>query len=196
MGSRIRFTKAAQVFEAYAELHEDVQQAEGDVSPQDYALALLEGDDPSTAITFFAHVLPKPEAVWWGLKCVEGLDADKSAHDRKVLDLCAHWVREGDEEARLAVLPETEDIRNNSASVWLGRAVAWSGGSLSPNPEYRVDTPPALTAKGVNAAVQLAIGSQDRFGRGEAPKLCIRSGLSFAEGGVMPVVSVTKKAET
>ncbi|MET1415355.1 hypothetical protein ABVF61_23980 [Roseibium sp. HPY-6] len=196
MGSRIRFTKAAQVFEAFAELHEDVQPAEGDVSPQDHTLALLEGDDPHTAITFFAYILPKPEAVWWGLKCVEGLDTNKSEHDRKVLDLCANWVREGDEEARLAVLPETEDFNNNSPSVWIGRAVAWSGGSLSPNPDFRVDVPPALTAKGVNAAVQLAIANQDRAGRGEAPKLCIRSGLSFAEGGVMPVVSVTKQAVT
>lgn len=196
MGSRIRFTKAAQVFDAYAELHEDVHPAGGDVSPQDYTLTLLESDEPLSAITFFAHVLPKPEAVWWGLKCVEGLDTNKSAHDRKVLDLCANWVREGDEEARLAVLPETEDLNKNSPSVWMGRAVTWSGGSLSPNPDFRVEVPPGLTAKGVNAALQLAIANQDRFGRGEAPKLCIQSGLSFAEGGVMPVVSVTKKAET
>ncbi len=196
MGSRIRFTKATQVFDTFADLHEDVQKAEGDVTPQDYALALLEGSEPLSALLYFAHVLPKPEAVWWGLKCVEGLDSHKSDHDRKVLDLCANWVREGDEEARLAVLPETEDLENNSPSVWIGRAVAWSGGSLSPNPDFRVDAPPGLTAKGVNAALQLAIAKLDLFERGEAPKLCIRSGLSFAEGGVMPVVSVKKQAVT
>ena len=46
MGSRIRFTMAKQVFETFPELHEKVSSPEGDVSPQDYTLEILEGEDP------------------------------------------------------------------------------------------------------------------------------------------------------
>ncbi|WP_422383136.1 DUF6931 family protein [Roseibium album] len=194
MGSRIRFTMAKQVFETFPELHEKVSSPEGDVSPQDYTLEILEGEDPFLAITYFAHILPKPEAVWWGIKCVEGLDREKSDHDREVLKLCENWVREGDEEARLAVVAMTEDARGDSGSLWIGRAVSWSGGSLSPNPDFRVDVPPGLTATALNAALQIVIGNLGPGEREEGLKSCLSSGLLFAEGGVMPVINLKKQA--
>lgn len=196
MGSRIRFTTARQVFETFPELEERVKPPAGDVAPRDYARELLEGDDPFSAVAFFAHVLPKREAVWWGIKCVTGLDGTKSTKDQEVLELAETWVREGDEEARLAVHAATEDMKGNSASLWIGRAAGWSGGSLSPNPDFRVDMPPHLTAIGVNAAMQIAIGTLGPGEREEALNSSISAGLSFADGGVMPVVTIKERAVT
>jgi len=194
MGSRIRFTKAKQVFEAYPELSETVSEPTGDLAPEDYALELQQGEEPLKAIEYFAHVLPKRESVWWGMKCVAGLDGAKNDNDRQVLELSETWVREGDEDARAAVHAAAEAAKADSAAVWIGFAAGWSGGSLSPNAEHRVDMPDDLTAKAVNAAVLIALGSLAPAERQEAVKSCLAAGLSFAGGGAMPVVSLNSAA--
>lgn len=190
MGSRIRFTKAKQVFEAYPGLSESVSEPSGDMAPEEYALELQEGDEPLKAIEYFAHVLPKRESVWWGMKCVAGLDGAKDDNDREVLALSETWVREGDEDARAAVHAAAEAAKADSAAVWIGFAAGWSGGSLSPNPDHRVDMPDDLTAKAVNAAVLIALGTLSAPEREQAVKSCLSAGLSFANGGSMPAVNV------
>ncbi len=194
MGSRIRFTKARQVFETYPDLSETVARPSGEKTPQDYALELAGGEEPLGAIAFFAHVLPKREAVWWGMKCVLGLDAPESVADRLVLELTETWVREGDEDARQAVLGAVEAAQAQSSAVWIGRAASWSGGSLSPNPEHRVDMPEDLTAKALNTALLIALGKLLPEHREDALSSCLSAGLSFAEGGSMPVVVVKNQA--
>ncbi|GAB4512884.1 MAG: hypothetical protein Tsb0019_09910 [Roseibium sp.] len=190
MGSRIRFTTARQVFEAFPELAETVVAPVGDPAPEEYALELQAGEEPDQALAYFAHVLPKREAVWWGMNCVAGLDANRSEDDRQVLALSETWVREGDEDARAAVHAAAEAARSDSASVWIGFAAGWSGGSLSPSPDHRVDMPDDLTAKAVNAAVLIALGTLHPSAREEALNSCLSAGLSFAGGSTMPVVSV------
>ncbi|MEP3670662.1 MAG: hypothetical protein ABJN42_28485, partial [Roseibium sp.] len=98
MGSRIRFTRAKQVFEAYPELSDIVSEPSGELAPEDYAMELQEGEEPLKALAYFAHVLPKRESVWWGMNCVAGLDGTRSEDDRQVLALSETWVREGDED--------------------------------------------------------------------------------------------------
>jgi len=190
MGSRIRFTKAKQVFEAYPELSETVSEPLGDLAPEEYALELQESAEPLQAIEYFAHVLPKRESVWWGMKCVAGLEGATNDKDQQVLELSETWVREGDEDARSAVHAAAESARADSAAVWIGFAAGWSGGSLSPNEDHRVDMPDDLTAKAVNAAVLIALGKLAPAERQEAVKSCLSAGLSFAGGGSMPVISV------
>jgi len=194
MGSRIRFTKAKQVFETYPELSETVSEPSSDIAPQDYALELQESEEPLAALAYFAHALPKRESVWWGMKCVAGLNGAKTEAERRVLDLSETWVREGDEEARAAVHAAAEAAKTDSAVVWIGLAAGWSGGSLSPNPDHRVEMPDDLTAKAVNTALLIALGSLEPGKRDEALKSCLSAGLSFAEGGSMPVVSFKGQA--
>ncbi len=194
MGSRIRFTSAVQVFQNYPNLEEEMTPPGGDVSPQDFTLEVLKGEDPYSAILFFAHVLPKREAVWWGLRCVTGLDQDKTPEDQKMLALVTAWVQDGDEEARLSVKAAVDDFKGDSASLWIGHAASLSGGSISPNPEFRVDTLPHLTAVCANGAVQLALGALGPGVREAAIQDCISAGISFAQGGAMPVVLAKQQA--
>ncbi len=190
MGSRIRFTKARQVFETFPELSETVSEPATDIAPDAYALELQKSEAPLSAIAYFAHILPKRESVWWGMNCVAGLDQAKNEDDRQVLKLSETWVREGDEDARVAVHAAAEAAKKDSASVWIGLAAGWSGGSLSPSPEHRVDMPDDLTAKAVNTAVLIALGTLEPAKRDEALKSCLSAGLSFAGGGMMPAVTV------
>ncbi len=194
MGSRIRFTKARQVFETFPELSETVSEPATDIAPDAYALELQKGEAPLSAIAYFAHILPKRESVWWGMNCVAGLDQAKNEDDRQVLKLSETWVREGDEDARVAVHAAAEAAKNDSASVWIGLAAGWSGGSLSPSPEHRVDMPDDLTAKAVNTAVLIALGTLEPAKRDEALKSCLSAGLSFAGGGMMPAVTVSSSS--
>ena len=196
MGSRIRFTRAKQVFETYPELSETVKEPMSDVAPADYTLELRDGDVPLSSLAYFAHILPKREAVWWGLKCVEGLDRSQNKSDREVLALSETWVREGDEDARVAVHSAAEASKTDSAAVWSGLAAGWSGGSLSPVADQRVDMPDDLTAKAVNTAVLIALGSLGPAQRDPGLAACLSAGLSFAEGGSMPVVSLREPVAT
>lgn len=193
MGSRIRFTKANQVFETYPDLSEMVSEPSSDVVPEEYATELQESDAPLSALAFFAHVLPKREAVWWGMKCVEGLVRDKSENDQKVLALSEAWVREGDEEARVAVHKAAELSKTDSAAVWIGLAAGWSGGSLSPVVDQRVEMPDDLTAKAVNTALLIAMGTVGPAQRQDALNSCLSAGLSFAQGGTMPVINLREQ---
>lgn len=59
MGSRIRFTKARQVFETFPELSETVSEPATDIAPDAYTLELQKSEAPLSAIAYFAHILPK-----------------------------------------------------------------------------------------------------------------------------------------
>jgi uncharacterized protein DUF6931 len=194
MGSRIRFTKASQVFEAYPELSGTVTEPSSDVAPEEYATELQQGADPMSALAYFAHVLPKRESVWWGMKCVAGLDQAKNETDREILALSETWVRDGDEESRVAVHSAAEASKGDHAAVWIGLAAGWSGGSLSPNLDHRVEMPDDLTAKAVHTALLIAFGTLEPAKRQDALNSCMSAGLSFAKGSTMPVVSLREQA--
>ncbi|TYC50439.1 hypothetical protein FMN50_23510 [Rhodobacterales bacterium] len=196
MGSRIRFTRARQVFETFPELSETVSEPTKDTTPQDYVLKLREGGDPMSALAYFAHVLPKREAVWWGMKCVDGLGAAETEAERHVLALSEAWVRDADEDARIAVHAAAEAAKSDTAAVWIGYAAGWSGGSLHPDPQFRVEMPDDLTARAVNTAVLIALGQVPPQERDKALNSCLSAGLSFAEGGAMPVVGAADRAQT
>jgi len=195
MASRIRFTRAKQVFETFPDLSETVVEPDTDIAPADYTLELQTSEEPLDALAYFAHILPKREAVWWGIHCVSGLVENQSENDRKILALSETWVREGDEEARAAVHEAAQAGKMDRAADWVGLAAGWSGGSLSPNPDYRVETPDDLTAKALNAALLIAIGGLGPEDRDEALKSCLAAGLSFAKGGTMPVVTVKSQTQ-
>ncbi|WP_420415057.1 DUF6931 family protein [Roseibium sp.] len=187
--SRIRFTKASQVFETYPDLDETVARPETDMAPQAYLDELRKVDPPFSALAYFAHVLPKREAVWWGHQCVTGLLPDLTGTEAEIMELCEAWVRDGDDDSRAAVKKAAESIKADSAAVWVGFAAGWSGGSLSPNEDHRVETPDDLTAKAVNTALLIAVGQVGPGDRSEAIDACLNAGLAFAEGATMPAVS-------
>lgn len=194
--TRIRFTKAGQVFDTFAGLDELVARPktdiETDMEPVAYVDMLRRLDPPFEALAFFAHVLPKREAVWWGHQCVAGLMPGLAGREAEIMALSEAWVREGDEDSRIAVKNAVDQEKADKAAVWVGHAAGWSGGSLSPNPDHRVETPDDLTAKAVNTALLIAIGQVPPAARAEAVQSCLSAGLEFATGKPMPVVSVAQ----
>src|SRR3984957_521946 len=73
MPSRIRFTSARSVFEAFPDLSYVATRPANDIDPLNHARALLGSPRPSDAVLFISHLLPRREAVWWAAQCVRAL---------------------------------------------------------------------------------------------------------------------------
>src|SRR5579864_6955197 len=100
MSSRIRFTTARNVFEAFPDLRPMAPPPADESPPLDYARRLLASPRPAEAIAFLAFLLPRREAVWWARQCVVALLGPSA--DDAALRAADAWVREPEEQNRLA----------------------------------------------------------------------------------------------
>ena len=180
--SRIRFTSARQVFEAYASARDDITAAPADAPPLDFLRALARSATPEDALSFSAYLLPRREAVWWACQCVQGLSPGVSAGE-PAFAAAAAWVRDPEEDRRRAALAAGQTADPNRAGTWLALAAGWSGGSLTPDGMEPVAPPAHLTAKAVRAAVLLAVATVAARERDGALAACVDACVRFAEGG-------------
>jgi hypothetical protein len=192
MTSRIRFSTARNVFEAFADLALSVPSPSDDAAPLDYAARLLGKGRPRDAVAFLAYLLPRREAVWWARQCVQALlpplveDAAFRAAET--------WVREPEEEHRRAALDIGRKADRRSPTTWLALAAGWSGGSTGAVDRYPLPPPASACAKAANAAIVLAACVGDPRAIETRLRACAEAGLRFADGGEARV-SVPKGGE-
>ncbi len=164
--TRIRFTTAAQVFEAFPAARDDIEARPTQDPPLAFLRALAASDTPEDAVAFCAYVLPRREAVWWACQCVRGMIPAPGADEQAGLAAAEAWVREPEEERRLQALRLGMGADRGLPTTWLALAAAWSGGSMAlPEDGVAVPSPPHLTAQAVRAAVLIAlarIGARER----------------------------------
>ena len=179
--SRVRFTTAQNVFEAFPDLRRLIPRPSNDSAALDYARSLLTSRRPLDAIVFLAHLLPRREAVWWARQCVEAL-LPESAKDA-ALRAADAWVRSPEEETRRAVLDISNAADQALATTWLALAAGRSGGSIAA-PDQKPHSPqPSACARAANAAVALAISGGEPETIAARIQACAAAGLRFAEGG-------------
>ena len=185
MLSRIRFTSALSVFEAFPDLGYVAARPANDVDPLAHARALSTSSRPGDAILFISHLLPRREAVWWAIQCVRALaseDADEA------LGAAETWVRTPEDDNRRAALRIANDSDRRKATTWLAFAAGWSGGSLLAKDQKPVLAPPAACAMAANTAIMLAVAAGDPRAVLERISACADAGVRFADGGE-PTVS-------
>src|ERR1700735_5797338 len=102
MPSRIRFTSARSVFEAFPDLSYVATRPANDIDPLNHARALLGSPRPSDAVLFISHLLPRREAVWWAAQCVRALLGEAAADE--ALGAAEGWVRTPEDANRRAAL--------------------------------------------------------------------------------------------
>lgn len=181
MSSRIRFSTAQNVFEAFPDLRRLIPRPSNDSAALDYPRSLLTSRRPLDAIVFLAHLLPRREAVWWARQCVEAL-LPESAEDA-ALRAADAWVRSPEEETRRAALDIGNAADQAIATTWLALAAAWSGGSMAA-PDQKPHIPqPSACARAANAAIALAISGGEPETIAARIQACAAAGLRFAEGG-------------
>ena len=180
MSSRLRFTAARQVFEAFPAIAADIDMRPGDEPPLDFARKLLARARRFDAVTYAAYLLPRREAVWWGCQCVRAIGEDKA--DDALLAAEA-WVRDPEEAQRRAALSLSASGDRRVATTWLASAAGHSGGSITPEGSRPFAAPPHMTAVGVKVAIILAIADSPLPGQSAWINACVEAAIAFAEGG-------------
>jgi hypothetical protein len=191
MSSRIRFSAARDVFEAFPDLRQIVPSPTDNAGPMDYARQLLNSPNRAQAVAFLSYLLPRREAVWWARQCVSANLGPKAEVD-PALQAADNWVRAPEEENRQAALAVGSAGDQHRATTWLALAAAWSGGSMCPPDVKPMAAPPFACAKAVNAAIVLSmIGEPSAVN--DRLKACAEAGIRFAEGGDARPVAATAR---
>jgi hypothetical protein len=123
------------------------------MAPRTFLDELLIREHYNDAIKFLAGALPRREAVWWGCLCLRiGIDPAPPALDT-ALRVAVRWVVQPTEANRQQA---SRLATGHNPRDFLLRAIAWTGGSLSPAPLPPVPPSPVLTARSIHAALMLA----------------------------------------
>lgn len=191
MISRIRFSRASDVFEAFPTLSTFAPRPPEGVDPASYVRQLLGGPRPKHALTMLAYTLPRREAVWWCRRCLAPMlgAAGEDACARAAED----WVRAPEDETRRTALDLGASGETSSPTAWLALAAGRSGGSVSAPDQEPIPAPPQACAEAVAAALALAVAQQPPTEIRAWIEACGKSGLAFAEGGEMQIVAPTAK---
>ena len=178
--SRLRFSIAREVFEAFPTAYEDIAARPSDQLPLLFLRALADGPTPDDAIAFCAYLLPRREAVWWASQSVRALLERPSQTDEIALKAAEDWVYEPEEERRREALRiGTTATNQRAASTWVALAAAWSGGPMIVTDYGGPLAPPQLTAQAAFTAIRIALGGKsDR--RGHISR-SIEQGIRIAE---------------
>ena len=117
--SRVRFTTARSVFEAFPELTSKSTVAPTDDPAVVFLKKLSAMQKFGDAVAFCAHLLPRREAVWWGCESVRSFLHD--ALQSQVVGLVAAetWVQQPNDENRLRALQIGTRGDNSDSLTWL-----------------------------------------------------------------------------
>jgi len=196
MAQRIRFTTAAQVFEAFPRAAFDIGSRPVDEGPIEFVRTLIARAHRFDAVTYSAYLLPKREAVWWGCQC---LRAFSPAYADEALMAAEAWVRTPDETTRRAALALGASGNRRFPTPWLAMAAGHSGGDIAPD-GARFPARPGVdtTAISVKAGVIVGLSRTPALEQKDWIVACAEAAIRFAEGGEVkiippkPLASVTK----
>jgi hypothetical protein len=191
MPSRIRFTSARSVFEAFPDLSYVATRPANDIDPLDHARALLRSPRPSDAVIFISHLLPRREAVWWAAQCVRALLGEGATDE--TLGAAEIWVRTPEDDNRQAALSAANASDRRKPTTWLAFAAGWSGGSLLPADQKPIPPPAGACAMAANSAIMMAVATGDPRAVVDRITACAEAGVRFASGGE-PTVFVREAA--
>lgn len=114
------------------------------------------------AASMLAHALPQRESVWWAAAVCDEymvrvqLEEPSREQQAAVLKLARAWVGDPVDEQRMTVYEAASSIPNRMPAHWVGMAVFWSMGNITPDAGIVTLPPPHLYARGVSAAIDLA----------------------------------------
>lgn len=145
---------------------------------------LLSGEHFSSAVTFLAHSFKKNVAITWGYRCLGDLPVTWSQQELQVLGRIESWLQEPSEEGRRQHSSDLHTLGIMSPAAWLGQAVFWSSGSITPEGTPDVSAGPGLFGQAVAGAVQLAGLVNDARHTGELFPRFVSLGIEMMESKV------------
>ncbi len=178
--ARLRFETAHDLLEAFPEAKERLR-IEFPNEPSLQYLAELSERSPDAAVGFCAYLLPRREAVWWGCQSVRALSAPATQQEHTCLKAAEDWLKDPEEDLRIAALQTGQSGDHQQAATWLALAAGWAGNTM-PFADKTVAVPPDQTAKATRAAILIAASKCEPKQREQMLKDCLREGQRLAAG--------------
>jgi hypothetical protein len=127
------------------------------LGPRQYLDLLVEKELFADAARFWAHALPKREAVWWACLCSRlSAGAGMPGPAAAAVQAAEYWAATASEDDRRKAQAAAEAAGLNDPAGCAAMAAFWSGGSLAPPNAPTVPPGEHLTAQAVAGAVMLA----------------------------------------
>jgi hypothetical protein len=189
--ARLRFETARDLVEAYPSAADELMLEPADVPSLEFLKALTEQPPIDKAIGFCAYLLPRREAVWWGCQSVRSLAAP-IANEEATLQAAENWVREPEDNRRLAALALGRQSHYRLSGTWMALAAGWAGGSMPPGAlagfegaapqasDAWLPVPPDHTAKAVRTGILIAAAKLQPQERSQRLKQCVTEGARLA----------------
>ncbi len=117
----------------------------------DFLLRLRASTTPEDAVTYAAFMALPKMAIWWAYECLRLAGDDLSPADRALMEHIAVWTTYPDDANRFRTAQAALYAPVRSPAVFLGLAVAWSGGQIAPNDPALV--PLHRAPRAINSAV-------------------------------------------
>lgn len=178
--SRLRFSSAHGVFEAFPSIVKVIKQPPTEEPPLTYLDRLAQGATPEDAISFSAFVLPRREAVWWALQSVRAMKQGEAPEDIAALQTADAWVREPSDERRRAAMRAGETGDANRPSTWVAWAAGYSGGTIIE--DHPIPCPPEMTGLAARIGVLIALATVPAHERETALRGCVERCVRLADG--------------
>ncbi|WP_198731881.1 DUF6931 family protein [Paracoccus tegillarcae] len=106
---------------------------------------------PEEAVTYTAFAALPQMTVRWGYECLRLMADYLDPMERPMMEMVAAWLNHPSTAMRQRIAREALWAPSRSPSVFLGLAVAWSGGAVAPNDPMPV--PLYRSPRAVNSAV-------------------------------------------
>lgn len=177
---RLRFETARDLFEAFPSAVDELGVEPAD-EPSLPFLKSLADSNVDQAVGFCAYLLPRREAVWWGCQSIRALPAPRTHEEEQALAAAEQWVREPEEELRIAALNVGRESDYKRPATWLALAAGWAGPTI-PFEDKVGQVPPEQTARAVRAGVLIAASRIDLTKRTELLRKCVDEGIRLAAG--------------
>jgi len=179
----LRFEQVRDVIEAFPSVAYELDIEPSDEGSLDFLNSLV-GEELDKAVGFCAYLLPRREAVWWGCRSVRKFVLKPTLDEREGIRLAEDWVREPEEERRLAALELGMRYSAKLATTHLALAAGWSGRSFSVAGGDPIPIQPHSTARAVRAAILIAACRARQAERPGLMRDCVEDGIKIAADGM------------
>ena len=126
-------------------------------NPKRFGDVLIQNDNLKDALSWFAHTMPKPQAILWACACVEEvMQSDRNSVQQAAYRSALRWGREPIDDNREDAKQLAEIAKHEGLGGILAASAGWSGGSLGPSNVPPIPPDDRLTARCVCIALSIA----------------------------------------
>ncbi len=147
---------------------ESMELARSSNDPKRFGGVLVQNSKLKDALCWYAHTMPKPQAVQWACACVEAnMHSERLSVQLAAYRAAVRWAKEPNDDNREDAKQLAEIAKHEGIGGVLAASAGWSGGSLGPSNVAEIPPDDRLTARCVCIALAIADGMGDPASKAE-----------------------------